>query len=225
MTAKQIAALTAHISFKDRSAKPDVPQKALLYAICLPILIFFITLCTFFQTVATGILNSEKYVSSDTPYTHEITTVTEIGDAVSDGTKVCVFYDKIGAANVYDVNGSFLYSVSLPHSVFKHTAITFSEGRLLYRYGDEVLAYRTDGVLIGSEPYTDGHAALFVNEQNAACFDSNGAYCNGITVTERASVLALFTPSVVWPINMMLILALFMLRYYVTKDDHKLSVD
>ena len=96
---------------------------------------------------------------------------------------------------------------------------------MLYKYGDEVLAYTVSGQLIGSEPYTEGHAALFANEQNEATFDSDGAYFNGITVTQRSSVLVLFTPSVVWPINMMLILALFMLRYYVTKDDNKLSVD
>jgi len=227
MTAKQIGSLTNSISFKDRAAKPEITKKAMVYAALLPLLIFLITLLTLFQTVSTGILNSEKYVSSEAPVTAEISTITEISSVVSDNERAFVFYDKVGAVNVYTLTGDYLYSISLPHSVFKHTDICINEDKLLYRYGDEILSYSLNGEYISCEEYTDINAALFGvkstdTKYGTITFGGNGVFLGtdggNVTIVTRAAYLSLFSTSFIWPINMLLIISLFMLRYYVTKD-------
>lgn len=230
MTAKQIGNLTTIISFKERDAKPEIKKKALLYGICLPMLVFFITLFCFFHVVSTGALNTEKYVSSNTPLETEISTVTEIYDAKYDGERIYVFYNKIGAVNVYTPNGEFLYAISLPHSIFKHTEIAVSESKLLYHYGDEVISYSANGEFIEAVPYTEEHNAVFsaTPENDSLSYGKGGVRLNTetetINIVVRPAYLSVFSASVIWPINMLLILALFMLRYYVFKEDSKSKV-
>ena len=229
MTAKQISALTDHVDFKSRDQKPEITRRSLVYAICLPILIFGIVLTTFMMAVSTGVLNEEKYQSSKAPLSDEISTVTEITDVRTDGEKLYVFYENITSVNVYDADGKFIYAISLTPSVFEHSEIGIaSNGMLLYHRGNEIIYYDNgavhDTVAYGDQyrgnfekkPLKIGDSVYTFDEHDVFRTDADG---KKVTVIDRPDYLVLFAPEVIWPIALILVVALFILRYFtVTKE-------
>lgn len=229
MTAKQISALTAHVDFKSKDQHPDITKKSMIYAICLPILVFGIVLTTFMMAVSTGVLNEQKYQSSKTPLTDEISTVTKISDICTDGERLYVFYEKITAVNVYDPDGNFLYAVSLTPSVFEHSEIGIgSDGKLLHHRGDEITKYSNGAIdetvpygeqyshKFGQRPVKIGESTFTFSDRDVYRTDADG---NRTTVIKSPSHLVFFAPEVIWPIALILIVTLFILRYFtVTKE-------
>lgn len=226
MTAKEISQLSTQVNLKDRTAKPEVPQKAVLYAICMPILIFAITLCTFFQTVSTGIFNADKYTSTEQPSDSPIVTVTEISEVMTDGERVYVYYEKVGALNVYSVNGDFLYTVSLPDSFFRHSSIALNGSNAVFRLGNTVYRYSSDGALTDTSKYSLELDPIFnadnsVFGQTSVSNDGKSvkAEVNGAStlIVAQPSYASVFSAQFMWSVNMLLIVALFALRYFVMK--------
>ena len=230
MTAKQISALTPYINFKSENEKPSVPKRALIYAACLPVLIFGIVLTTFMMTVSTGVLNEQKYQSGSAKLDDEIPTVTNISDICTDGKYIYVFYENITSVNVYDTDGKHVYSVSLEPSVFKHSEIGIaSSGDLLYHIGDQILYY-SEGKLTKTVQYGDQYENYFKDKkikigQAEFSFDEFNVYRteNGQTTPfiESPAYLVLFSPVLLWPVTFILIVALFLLRYFADPKKSK----
>lgn len=231
MTAKQIGVLTNHIDFKSRSEKPDITKKALIYAITLPILVFTIVLTTFIHFVSTGILNEEKYTFSNTALTSEITTVTEISDIFTDGSNLYVYYDRIGALNAYSEDGTYRFSISLPHSIFKSTDICYSDGTILYRFGDELITYSSEGNYVQTEKATESNTAAFQNKSlsiNDKSFSHNLSDVfvndNGQRIfINRPTYLVFFSPTLIWPVTMALIIILFLLKSFTGYNNKEME--
>ena len=228
MTATQIRVLTAHVDFKE-SVKPKTPKKALVYSICVPILIVLITVCCFIQAVSYGILNPEAYTVKadklDAPITKEIQVISKISDVETNGELIYVYYKNITAVNVYGTDGKYRFSISLPSSLLEHSDIAFSDGALLYKTGDKLLTYTAYGVFLSSEKYIEKeHGKLFKNDSvsignDRLTFDSMGVHLGSKAIISRSGIYALFDPAIIWPINMILIIALFALKFYATSKE------
>lgn len=229
MTAHQISSLADTVNFKD-SEKPKIKKRKLIYSILTPILIFLIATCLFMQATSVGIFNTARYVEDadglSAPSSEKVETVSEITRVVTNGARLYVYYENIGVINVYNTDGSFAFSFFLPHSVLKATDFTYDGSQILYRYGNELIRYSTSGEFILKETYQDAHIPLFdacevrIGDK-VVSYDSYEVMLGDTVIVERPALYPLFTPYLIWPITVLLTVALFVLRLYTFKTEEQ----
>jgi hypothetical protein len=177
-----------------------------------------------------GIFNSIRY-TDDTdklacPSSDKIETVTEITKVITNGTKLYVYYKNIGAINVYNTDGSFAFSISLPNSILKTTDITYDGSQILYRYGSELIRYSTNGEFISKEAYQEVHTPIFDTcevkiGENVVSYNANRVTLGDTDILCRPALYVLFSPHIIWPITVILTVALFALRLYTFKNEEE----
>ncbi len=227
MTAHQISTLADTIDFKN-SEKPKLSKKSLLYSILTPTLIFLISLCFFLQAISTGVFNSVRYTEDterfSTPSSEKVETISEISKVVTDGAKLYVYYENIGVINTYTTDGTFAFSISLPHSVLKASDIAYDGSQILYRYGGELIYYSVNGEFISKTTYLYSHDELFdvcdvkIGDKIVS-FNENEVKLGDTIIVERPAYSLLFSTQFIWPITALLVIALFGLRLYTFKTE------
>lgn len=192
LTAYEISALSEQVDFSSKSTV--VSSKAQkIYHFFLPFAIAMISLSLIISVMSCGIFNEIRYSDSEA-LTAEVKTLSSPKEiAVTDS--LYVYFDNIGAVNVYSLSGQFLYSFSVPHSFTLRTDFSADTENAYYRLGNTVYVYQ-NGICIKEDAYVSDFDSIFASENTVVngtlySFNSRGVYaCDKLNPSDTRTIIS-----------------------------------
>ncbi len=232
MTVYAINELANHIEFNNKEQKqrmaPSFKKRVLSFA--LSVLLTLMTFSIALPFFSFGILNEKTYSRSDIVLSEPLKTVAPISDIAFIDGMICVYYEKIEMAELYDTDGNFRYALAFPSSDLKSSDFSVTDGSVNYHYGDTLIRYYPSAGNTEEENYSIEHTELFGISEAPAISDSGTTYTHDgnsvfrksaedIAATEfitRSPFNMLFDVEVMWVCTALLLTLAFIIHFILT---------
>ncbi len=142
MTAYELTALASQVDFYSHSDGKTAKKEQLNTSCIRRILPFIESLCAISAVLllfSFGIFYAPRYDTESFDRTQKIETITDVSSIkmTSDYSLICIYYENIGAADIYTSDG-FAYSILLPSDPLCTHDIALTSNNIYFRNGNKV---------------------------------------------------------------------------------------
>lgn len=229
MTAYAINELANQVEFNKRSHSHThtLPFRKRVLSFVLSIVLTLMTVSLALPCFSFGVLNSVTYSGTDTVITKPLNTVSPITYISFIDGKLCVYYENLEAAELYSVDGNFLYAINFPSSNLKSSDFSVIGDALNYRYGDTLVRHFPVTQTTEVTKYVPEHSSLFTDSKEPVVSDTGDIYThdrhvvlckehgteNYVRFISRSSAVKLFDIEVTWTLTAMLLTLAFVIHF------------